>query len=66
MEIFRRRRFKAVTKDEFLTALTAAVKMLIQNCDYSNDAIECMLETATAPDLPAHLRKKSKMRFLQI
>lgn len=49
---------KAVTMDEFLTALTATVRMLIQNCDYSNDAIECMLETATAPDLPAHLRKE--------
>ena len=32
--------------------------MLIKNCDYSNDAIECMLETATASDLPAHLRKE--------
>lgn len=49
---------KTVTMDEFLTALTATVRMLIKNCDYSNDAIECMLETATAPDLPAHLRKE--------
>lgn len=49
---------KAVTMDKFLTALTATVRMLIKNCDYSNDAIECMLETATASDLPAHLRKE--------
>lgn len=41
-----------------MTALTATVRMLIKNCDYSNDAIECMLETATASDLPAHLRKE--------
>ncbi len=40
--------------------------MLIQNCDYSNDAIECMLETATALTCLLILGKKSKMRFLQI
>ncbi|MDO4161009.1 MAG: hypothetical protein Q4D41_11175 [Prevotellaceae bacterium] len=50
---------KPVTKDELLTALTAAVRLLTQNCDYSDDAaIECMLETATATDLPAYLRKE--------
>lgn len=49
---------KAVTNNELLTALTAAVRLLIRNCDYSDEAIECMLKTATDPDLPDFLRKE--------
>ena len=57
---------KAVTMDEFLTALTATVRMLIQNCDYSMMLLNACWKQRLLLTCLLILGKKSKMRFLQI